>query len=305
MNIKSGQIFWGLFFLTLGTLFFFDKYEIINTDFYFIWDLWPVVFVFIGLMVISKDTFIKPIIGALFGVYVALMIFGAVNNTISGKFVKTDFDDEDEFHSVQKFLEPYDEEIQFADLYLAAGIGICEIRHSTRDLIRGIARGTNTDYYFNTEKAGQRAKITLDLEKENLSIMGNEIKTKLDLQLSEEPVWDLDLEIAAAKTYLDLTDYKIKRIELKTGATDTKLILGSLYDVTYVDVKMGAAALEIKIPREFGCKIDGEMVLIKKSLKDFIEKDDNYYITENYNDTDNKIIINVEGAVSTLKVIRY
>lgn len=304
MRFKSGQIFWGLFFLTLGTLFFLDKYEIINTDFYFIWNLWPFVFVFIGLMVITKDTFVKPIIGALFGAYAGLMVFGALNNTISGRFVKAEFD-ETELHSVQKFLEPYDDGIQFADLYLKAGIGICEIRHSTRDLIRGIARGTHTDYYFDTEKGGNKANIVLNLEKENFRIRNGSVKTKLDLQLSDKPVWDLDLEIGAAKAYFDLTDYKIRKIRLKTGATDTKLKLGELYDETHVDVKMGAASLEIKIPREFGCKIDGEMTLIKKDLEDFIKKDDDFYMTKNYDSTNNKIIINVEGAVASLRVVRY
>ena len=204
MRFKSGQIFWGLFFLTLGTLFFLEKYELINFDFYFVWDLWPVVFVFIGLLVITKETFLRPIFGALFGMYVGLMVFGALNNTISGKFVKAEFDSKD-FHNVQKFLEPFDEEIQFANLYLKGGVGICEISSSTRDLVRGIARGTYTDYYFNTEKAGNKANVTLDLEKENFKIIGGDIKTKLDIQLNEEPVWDLDLEIGAAKAFFDLT----------------------------------------------------------------------------------------------------
>lgn len=306
MQFKSGQIFWGILFLTLGILFFLDKYDVLQTDFYFIWDLWPVVFVFIGLMVIVRDTFFRPIVGALFGAYVGLMIFGGLNNTFSGNFVDVDVDfDEEDFHQVQKFYEPFDEEIQFADLYLTAGIGICEISSSTRDLIRGIARGTNTDYYFDTEQAENKAKIVLDLNKEEFRIRGGGIESKLDVQLNEEPVWDLDLEIGAAKANFDLTDYKVRKINLKTGATETKIKIGDLYDETYIDVDMGAASLEIKIPREFGCKIDGEMALIKKDFKDFIEKDDDTYVTENYNNTNNKIMINVEGAIASLRVVRY
>lgn len=306
MQFKSGQIFWGIFFLTLGTLFFLNKYEVFQTDYYFIWDLWPVVFVFIGLMVIVRDTFFRPIIGALFGAYVGLMLFGALNNTFSGNFVDVNVDlDNTKFHQVQKFYEPFDEEIQFADLYLTAGIGICEINRSTRDLIRGIARGTHTDYYFDTEQAENKAKVILDMDKENFVIRGGEIESKLEIQLNEKPVWDLDLEIGAAKANFDLSDYKVRKINLKTGATDIRIKIGNLYDETYIDVEMGAASLEIKIPREFGCKIDGEMALIKKDFDDFIEKNDDTYVTENYNDTNNKIMINVEGAVASLKIIRY
>ena len=206
---------------------------------------------------------------------------------------------------MQKFLEPFDEEIQFANLYLKGGVGICEISSSTRDLVRGIARGTYTDYYFNTEKAGNKANVTLDLEKENFKIIGGDIKTKLDIQLNEEPVWDLDLEIGAAKAFFDLTDYKVKRINLQTGATDTKIKLGNLYNEIYIDVQMGAASLEIKIPREFGCKIDGDMVLIKKDLENFTKKNEGVYISENYNNNENKIYINVEGAAASLKVSQY
>lgn len=218
--------------------------------------------------------------------------------------MNVDLDDEN-FRQVQKFYEPFDEEIQFADLYLTAGIGICEITSSTRDLIRGIARGTHTDYYFDTEQAENKAKVILDMNKEDFRISGGEIESKLDIQLNEEPVWDLDLEIGAAKANFDLSDYKVRKINLKTGATETKIKIGDLYDETYIDVDMGAASLEIKIPREFGCKIDGGMALIKKDFEDFIEKEDDSYVTENYNNANNKIMINVEGAVASLRVIRY
>jgi hypothetical protein len=47
------------------------------------------------------------------------------------------------------------------------------------------------------------------------------------------------------------------------------------------------------------------MLLIAKDLDEFIQKDSDYYITENYERAENKIIIDIEGGVAAFEVKRY
>ena len=305
MKYKSGQIFWGLVFLTVGSLFLLVKYDVINDDFGFIWDLWPIALILIGLQVITKDSIARPIVNAVFGVFMGVIAFGSLYNTFDFVTMNIDYDDDDDYYSVEKFSEPYDRDIEYADLYLNAGVGSCIIKRSTRDLVRGVAKGTELYYYFNTDKSDDKAEVFFELNKKNFNLLDGKIRNRLEIQLNKNPVWGLDLEIGAAKSWFDLSDYKVRKVKLQTGATNTRLKLGDKYDETEVDVEMGAASLEIQVPYTSGCKLIGEMVLMDKNFDGFIKKDSDYYITENFSEADKKIIIDLSGAVSSIKIRRY
>jgi hypothetical protein len=123
--------------------------------------------------------------------------------------------------------------------------------------------------------------------------------------MNENPTYSLDLEIGAAKSFFNLIPFKIENLILETGATDTKIKLGNKIAKTYVDVEMGAAALKIYIPQSSGCKITGDMVLMTKELDNFIKLNSDEFITENYESAAEKIIMNIQGGVSSFEVVRY
>ena len=95
------------------------------------------------------------------------------------------------------------------------------------------------------------------------------------------------------------------RVVVNTGASNTKIKLGDKTKTTYVNVEMGAASLTIYVPKASGCKVSGEMILMKKELSGFDKKGSDYYITNNYEESPNKILIDIDGGVSSFKVRRY
>ena len=90
--MKSGQLFWGFFLLTLGALFLLTKYDILYTSFDFVYNIWPFIFVFWGALVIFKNSLVRPVISAVFGVFLAMLLFGFIYNSVCG----IDFTDHDE-----------------------------------------------------------------------------------------------------------------------------------------------------------------------------------------------------------------
>jgi len=75
MNImKTKQLFWGFFLLTLGSIFLVDKFTFIPLDWNFVWDLWPLALVFWGISVLTKSTSFKPFVSALFGIFIGIML---------------------------------------------------------------------------------------------------------------------------------------------------------------------------------------------------------------------------------------
>lgn len=305
MKEKSGQFFWGLFFLTIGTLFFLDKFDILRGDFQFIWDIWPIVFIFIGIKVIAKKTIFAPIVNVVFGIFFGILIYGGYQNIIGHRSIKYDRVDNEEEYEVKKYNHPFNDELEYAELDLKSSAGTLVIKRSTKDLVKCIAKGSLANYNFDVNENDANAYITVELDNENDIIFNGKNRNKLELQLNSEVIWNMDLEIGAAKSWIDLSEYKVNKLKLKTGATDTKLTLSDLLSKTELFVEVGAAILEIKIPKNSGCKITGEMTLIGKDLDGFDKKDSDYYMTKNYDDAENIINIRIDGAIAKLIVYRY
>jgi len=143
------------------------------------------------------------------------------------------------------------------------------------------------------------------MDEVDMNLFNTSLKNQFQLSLNEHPTYSLTATIGASKSYFNLIPFKVKNLVLETGAADTKIKLGDKSNMVYVNVEMGAAALVIYIPKSSGCKISGDMVLMKKDLKGFESKDSDYYYTENYDDAQNKIIMEIQGGVSSFEVKRY
>ncbi len=304
--MKSGQLFWGFLFLTLGALFLLVKFDIIITDFSYAWDLWPVTIILLGLLIIVKKTIAKPFVASLFGIFVGYLIFGSIYSVVDHN-IDIDWDDDyGEHYDVKYFTEPYNSDLDFAKLELGSGAGTFLISNKTDKLFEGIVKGNLTHKYsFHTDIQDNEAYIDLDFRKHDWHPFQGKIRNRLGIKLNDNPVWDLKLNIGAAKADFDLSDFKVRSLEVNTGATNTDIIIGDLYEYVSIDVEMGAASLEIDIPKESGCKVTGDMVLFAKSLEDFEKVSSDYYITENYDEAVNKINIIVEGGVSKFAIRRF
>src|SRR5690606_39043182 len=57
-TMRSRDIFWGIFFILLGTLLILEKYHLIEIwwNMHDIWRLWPLILVVIGMNLISRRT---------------------------------------------------------------------------------------------------------------------------------------------------------------------------------------------------------------------------------------------------------
>lgn len=305
--MKTRSLFWGLFFLTLGSLYLFDNYASFYIDWIYIADWWPLIFVFWGLSVIFKNNSLaRPVVTGVTGFWLAVLLYSFFLNLSSYGF---DFDFHDYDYEVKNYSQEYDPEIDYGRLIINGGAGKFAIKHSTPKLVKAKAYNGFGDYDFNRYKSGNDAVIEISQSdtRIDLSDLNMDLENKLEVQLNPHPVWDLDLNIGAASTSLDLTDYKIDHLDLSTGATKTRIKLGDLYERTEVDVEMGAASLTFDIPEKSGCKITGDMVFVLKNLDGFSKKGNSnkYYITNDFTDAENKIFINVDGGVSSLKVRRH
>lgn len=304
MKLKNGQLFWGFFFLAIGALFLLEKKDLIIVDFEAIWSYWPILLILAGLSIMFKGTFVKSIIAVISGALLGVFLFSSfafLFNSI--EFSGNDLDDSSYKYST--FSEEYTDSVGKATLQLNAGVGKITIQDTTDQLFEGYSSGFLNSYNVNTIRNYDRAIVKMNYEPNNLNIFKKEKKNILYIALNKNPVWDIKLEIGAAKVNLDLSDYKINRFSLQTGASATKLKFGDLQQKIKAKIKMGAASLKIYIPYGSGCEIRSNMVLMTKDFEGFHKTGDGRYLSDNFDSSDNNIFINLDGGVSSLKIVKY
>ena len=303
--MKSSNLFWGFFFITFGSLYLVSRYSDFYIDWYAIWELWPILIILAGISIIIRGKLFKPILSVLIGVLLAFLAFGFVNDVF-------DIFNDSHWHrsywrdySENNYRMEYSPDIEHVNLEIKAGAGKFNIEQTTDALIKGYSKGNIGEYSFDQKIEDSIAWVSLSMKDVNVNIFGGNYKNQFQLRLNENPTYSLNLEIGAAKSYFNLIPFKVENLILETGATDTKIKFGNKIEQTYVDVEMGAAALQIYIPKTTGCKVTGEMVLMNKELDDFIKLNSDDFITNNYETATEKIIMNIQGGVSSLEVIRY
>jgi hypothetical protein len=298
--MKTGKLFWGFFLLTLGALFLLTKYEIIQSSFGFVWDLWPLIFVFWGALVIFKESVARPVISAVFGTFIALLLFGIIDNGIGS----IDFSEHPGAYT-EFYSEEFDGSTKTADLEINAGAGMFIIRNSTDKLAEGKSKGSFAEYDFETWKDGNNASVTFDLHKKNLNFFRGRLKNQLEIALNPNPVWNIRFNIGASKSNFDLSECKVKNVELHTGAATGRLKIGDKYDSTDVHIEMGAATVNVEVPSSSGCSITSDMALSSRDFPGFKKKYSGYYESENFDSAQKKIFIHVNGGFATIRVVRY
>lgn len=273
-------------------------------DFEAIWSYWPILLILAGLSIILKGTFIKPIVAIISGALLGLFIFSSfafLYNSV--EFSNNDF--EDSHYKYSSFSEEYTDSNGSATLRLTGGAGKITIEDTTDKLFEGYSSGFFNSYDLNTTRNYDRTIVKLDYEPHSFKLFGKNNKNILHLALNKIPLWNIKLELGAAKVNLDLSQYKVKNFSLHTGASSTKLKFGDKTDRINAHIEMGAAVLKIYIPYNSGCEIKSNMILISKDFDGFSKIDKGHYLSDNYDTSTNKIFIEFDGGVSSLKILRY
>jgi len=303
--MKASQLFWGFFFITFGALYLVGRYTVFIIDWYSVWDMWPLIIILAGVAIILKGTFVKPIVSVLFGVLLAFLAFGFFNDVFDI------FEDRDyhkrHFREVSEntYSVDYNKTIKHVNLQIDAGAGKFSIEKTTDNLVKGYSKGSVAGYSFNNSQKDSIAWVDVKMDNVEHNIFGTNFRNDFKLNLNENPTWSLELNIGAAKSYFNLIPFKIKNLVVHTGATNTKIKLGNKTEMTYVNVEIGAAALTIYVPKSSGCKVTGDMILMSKEFRGFKKLDSDYYVTQDYENKDHKVIIDIEGGVSSFEVKRY
>lgn len=318
--MKADRIFWGVILIIFGILFFLQNLGYVSFQFGSIWKLWPLALIYWGFSALLKDKSGKAN-PALYGIQIvilAVVVYFLVkpNQNKSSSFY--DFhpnweneknEDGSAYTDGEKKREhsfdvPWNAAIETASLNVDFGAGGLSISGESNELLQAEAVTNFGNYAFENNVTGKNASIELAYNAKNVQMNG-QFKNELDIQLHTAPLWDISLETGASASEIDLSAYKVSKLEIDGGAMSISLKLGSPVQVMEVDIEAGASSLEIEIPKNAACEIKIEGGLSSLDINGFEKISKGLYRSAGFAADKPHIKMNVQTGVSSVDINTY
>ena len=314
--MKYRHLFWAVILISVGVLFMLGNFGIIHFSWYSFWRLWPLILVFWGIAILPVKDLYKFILLAIF-LIAAILFFNRIpenrpwylnfHRGFSDEDLKRWDSDEDESatynYKDQNLSVPFDSLINKGILTLDAAAGNFEINGSTNDFMAFSKTGDIGNYELTTNDLNGARTINLKMKEGSVRHKIN--KNNVTIRLNTKPSWNLDFDIGAAQVTLDLSEYRIDTAQFNAGASSMDIRLGDKNTVTFLDFDAGASSITVKIPKTSGCRVTSDSFMVSKEFEDLDKIADRTYESKGFAASKNKIYININTAISKIRVERY
>jgi hypothetical protein len=331
--MKANKIIKGVTFLLIGAILLANTLEILEWS---VWSniikLWPLLIVSLGLSLIFRGkslSCVGPLIiflGIIVGVgasYMGINLEGEVVREVKilsreivievEKISKTETALETEIIpeietapdtettlETEVVLETKEyPEIEKASIGLDLDVGKLTLGKSTPLLYECISQYRYKEFepfeeYSTTEK---EANVLIH----HSPVKGNfrNPKNKWQLKLNNKIIYDLFIEAGAVNMDCNLSDFKVEKLYIESGASNINLVLPQ-YDSKII-IDTGVSNIDIAIPKNVGATVSIDSGIAIKDLKDFTKRDD-LYISQNYNESEFKTEIEIDYGISNIEV---
>ncbi len=123
------------------------------------------------------------------------------------------------------------------------------------------------------------------------------------LGLTGEVPLDLRVEMGAARAVLDLTDLQLRRLDLRMGASETRLRLPAAAGRTAVTAETGAASLAIEVPQGVAARIRMRMALGSVVVDEArFPRTADGYASPDWEAATNRVEIDIQGGVGSVRI---
>lgn len=301
--MKTGKIFWGVLFVAIGVLLLFERMDLFQVELGWMWKLWPLILVVWGAVILlgNKEPG-KTVVVALLALGVALFVVGVFNfgwnwHPREWEANAAEYD--------QELSEPYDSTVHRGSFTFESGAGSFRLEDTTSRFFEASTHSTFGQYSLDTERIGDLEQVRLHMEGEHHGPWRGRLNHRASIKLNPLPVWDMRFDIGASSMDIDLSPYIVERLVVSAGAASVQLTLGDRAKETRVSIKSGVSALQMHVPDSAGCEIRIDGGLSRKNFRGFTKLDTGVYRTENFENAQKKIYIDLDAGVSSVSVRRY
>lgn len=296
--MKKSGINIGLVLIIIGIIWILRSAGVIDFSIWYSFlKLWPLIFIAIGLsLIFSHKSFAKLIIWAVF--LAILLLYGIFGGTIRNKINDSSNQERGigSFSHSEKLLSNTD------NARMKLEVGGATVNIDSNEIQLFDAEIYDEDIVFDIEN-DRSSDIRIYSQKERRSTSDLGDRYLWDIEMSDKIPWELILNAGAVKGDLDLTDLEINELDINIGASTLEISFSDISNVADVNIKAGVSNINLYIPENVGVKISMRSVLVAKNFGSAgFRKSGNNYYSKNYDDTDNKIFIEIEMAVGNVTV---
>lgn len=298
----------GVFLIAVGIIFFMIQLGVLNESVFMVFfdhiELTiPLILIVVGInMIFSKYPFVKTLTWLAF--FVVMIAYG----NYTQEAPKKSSDDS----SNKTFVVERSAETEKGELKLKASALSLTLGATKTNLIDGETKNVGVEQEINYRNDNNLTVVDIKTNSKNLAsnffkelFSKGEISVdrKLDLNISKDVVWDLNMDLDAIESNIDLSDLKIKNLDIDGDAGSFKLTLGEKYKDTSVNINADAAEVNIFIPKDLGVRVKVKGSANSTDFYDInVDKKGEYYYSENYEEADNKIDLKVKINAGTLEI---
>jgi len=327
--MKVNKIIKGLTFLLIGTIFLANTLEILDWSVWLnLFKLWPLLVISLGLSLIFRGkslSFMGPLIiflGIIVGMgasYMGISFEGEIARevkTLSREIVieveevpeteiipeiETAPDTETTLETEVALETKEYPEIERASIELNLDVGKLTFGESTPLLYECVSQYRYKEFepfekYSSTEKEASILIYHSPVIKRRIS---NNIKNDWLLKLNNKIIYDLSVKTGAIDIDCNLSDFKVEKLYIESGASNINLVLPRYNSKIIIDT--GVSNINIAIPKNVGATVNIDSGIAIKDLDDFIKRNGTY-ISHNYNESEYKTEIEIDCGVSNIDV---
>lgn len=317
--MKLNRVIWGIILLFIGIVLLLENFNVIQFYWRNVWGFWPIFLIVAGVNILfnrSKSQLGNIICLSLVVVLLGMVFYKGQQRPVNKKWIGERFskelddemnDEKEDSVTKLRFSEPYaaTDSAKKTVLNINGGGTSFSLDGETNDLIYADVDRRSGKFILKKESSDSVNTINFKMKDKKNGFSFNDGGNDVILKLNKKPEWNINMNMGLGEINLDMTDYKMRSFKFDGGGAALDLTLGKLLPIADVVIKTGIATVKIKIPETTGCRIKTKTGLSAKDFSGFIKIDNNNYQTSNYNTSDKKIFINLDGGLSNFEVNRY
>jgi len=289
--MKAGRIFTGLLIVALGVVLLLNTYGILTWSvWYQVGKFWPVLLIICGILIFfDKSLLPMGIIILILGIGFSSVVPIATDSKVTS--------------GIDQHSWKVESNITHAELKCEFGAGNLKVKDSSLNTVEFELKYVGSAPSVKHQVKGAKAYYTIR--------PGNHFPFNLDgsgewnLFLAPDIIWELGLDVGASSTELDLSQLKLKKLEVDAGASDLSLHLGAHGLETLVNIDAGASNIKIVVPKDVRLQIELDGGLSSSNLEAAgLVRSGDYYVTPDSVSSDSLVKVNLEAGVSNLELVR-
>lgn len=296
----------GIIFIAIGVIFLLLKFDLFKLPFSFfnifgsLLDLWPVALIVVGLSVIFyKRTIFKLILWVCF--IIILVLYASFGSHVDGiRFfiqngrIESDFGDK---KISKEYVMEINDDAEYGSLEVDLGGCTFELNEDDESFMES---NMNISYQSNYNEAANKMEIKVWEEDISKNFAGKD--RSIELKLDEDLVWDINANIGAVDADFDMTELKIRTLDLQLGAGNADIFLGDDNEETNVHLNGGASNITLHIPEDSDIKVvkNGKLVNIEDEIG--LNQNGSEYLSKSSDEAETIFNIYVNANAANVKI---